>query len=38
MAKLSKRVRAIRERVEPGRQYPVDDALALLQELFWYFL
>ena len=33
MAKLSKRVRAIRERVEPGRQYPVDDALALLQEL-----
>ena len=33
MAKLSKRVRAIRERVEPGRQYPVDDALALLKEL-----
>jgi large subunit ribosomal protein L1 len=30
---LSKRMRAIRERIEPGRQYPVDEALALLKEL-----
>ena len=30
---LSKRMRAIRERIQPGRQYPVDDALALLKEL-----
>lgn len=33
MAKLSKRTRAVREKVEPGRQYPVNDALALLKEL-----
>lgn len=33
MAKLSKRMRAVREKVEPGRQYPVNDALALLKEL-----
>lgn len=33
MAKLSKRVKAIRERVEHGKQYPVSDALGLLKEL-----
>ncbi len=33
MAKLSKRSKMIRERVEPGRQYAVDEALALLKEL-----
>jgi large subunit ribosomal protein L1 len=33
MARLSKRVKAIREKVAPGKQYPVDEALALLQEL-----
>ncbi|MEH6469192.1 MAG: 50S ribosomal protein L1 [Porticoccus sp.] len=32
MAKLSKRVRAIREKVEIGKQYPIDDAVALLKE------
>ena len=33
MAKLTKRIKAIREKIERGRQYPVDDALRLLQEL-----
>ena len=33
MAKLSKRQRAIREKVEAGRQYPISDAVALLKEL-----
>ena len=33
MAKLTKRAKAIQEKVERGRQYPIDDALALLQEL-----
>ncbi len=33
MAKLSKRLKMIRERVEPGRQYPLDEALSLLKEL-----
>ncbi len=33
MAKLSKRLKTIRERVEPGRQYSVDEALSLLKEL-----
>ncbi|QGU32811.1 50S ribosomal protein L1 [Thermochromatium tepidum] len=33
MARLSKRVRAIRERVEPGKLYPADEAFALLKEL-----
>ena len=33
MAKLSKRMRAIREKVEPGRFYPVDEAFRLLKEL-----
>jgi large subunit ribosomal protein L1 len=32
MAKLSKRMRAIREKVEIGKQYPIDDAVALLKE------
>lgn len=33
MAKLSKRARAIREKVESGKQYAVEDAFALLKEL-----
>jgi large subunit ribosomal protein L1 len=33
MAKLSKRMRAIRERLQPGRLYPVDAALTLLKEV-----
>ncbi len=33
MAKLSKRMRICKERVVPGQQYKVDDAIALLQEL-----
>ena len=33
MAKTSKRGQAIKARVESGRVYPVDDALALLKEL-----
>jgi large subunit ribosomal protein L1 len=33
MATLTKRTRTIRERVAPGRQYPVEEAFALLQEL-----
>ncbi|HHO69638.1 MAG TPA: 50S ribosomal protein L1 [Gammaproteobacteria bacterium] len=33
MAKLSKRIKAIRERVEPGKLYPVDEALGLLRDL-----
>lgn len=32
MAKLSKRMRAIREKIQAGRQYPVDEAVALLKE------
>lgn len=33
MAKLSKRMKVIREKVEPGKQYPVEDALGLIKEL-----
>ncbi|MGQ9832151.1 MAG: 50S ribosomal protein L1 [Thermochromatium sp.] len=33
MARLSKRMRAIRERVEAGRLYPADEAFSLLKEL-----
>lgn len=33
MAHLSKRLRAVREKVEAGRQYPVEEALHLLKEL-----
>jgi large subunit ribosomal protein L1 len=33
MAKLSKRAKAIAEKVERGKQYPIDDALSLLREL-----
>jgi len=32
MAKLSKRVRAFREKVDANRSYPVDEAVALLKE------
>jgi large subunit ribosomal protein L1 len=32
MASLSKRTRAIRERVQPGKLYPVDEAFGLLKE------
>ncbi len=33
MAKLSKRVRAIREKVEPSKLYPMEEAVTLLKEL-----
>ena len=33
MAKLSKRAKAIQEKVELGKLYPIDEAVALLQEL-----
>jgi large subunit ribosomal protein L1 len=33
MAKLTKRARAIQEKVTPGKQYPLEEAVALLQEL-----
>jgi len=32
MAKVSKRQRQIREKVEPGKDYPIDDALGMLKE------
>ena len=32
MAKLSKRSRAIREKIEPGKQYTIDEAVSLLKE------
>jgi len=32
MAKLSKRMRSIREQLEPGKVYPVEEALALLKQ------
>ena len=32
MAKLSKRVRAFREKVDANHTYPVDEAVALLKE------
>lgn len=32
MAKLSKRMRAIREKIEPGKSYPLNDALQLLKD------
>jgi large subunit ribosomal protein L1 len=31
MGKLSKRMKAIREQLQPGKQYPVNEAIALLQ-------
>ena len=33
MAKLSKRVRALREKIEEGKLYPIDEAVTLLSEL-----
>ncbi len=33
MAKLSKRVRAFREKVEEGKLYPIDEAVTMLNEL-----
>jgi large subunit ribosomal protein L1 len=33
MAKLSKRIRAINEKVDPGKQYSAEEAFALLQEI-----
>jgi large subunit ribosomal protein L1 len=33
MAKLSKRKKAINEKVEPGKLYPIDDAVALLKDV-----
>lgn len=32
MAKLSKRVRAYKEKIEPGKQYPLNEAVDLLKE------
>ena len=32
MAKLSKRVKEIREKIEPGKLYPIEDALGLLKD------
>ncbi len=33
MAKLTKRIKAIREKLESGKQYPAEEAFALLKEL-----
>ncbi|MEQ8938217.1 MAG: 50S ribosomal protein L1, partial [Gammaproteobacteria bacterium] len=33
MAKLSKRVQAYREKVEPGKIYPIKDAFGILKEV-----
>jgi len=33
MAKLSKRARAIREKIEPGKIYPAEEAFSMLKEL-----
>ena len=33
MAKLTKRAKAIREKVARGKQYPLEEAIALLQEI-----
>lgn len=33
MAKISKREKAFREKLQPGRQYPVDEALGMLKDL-----
>lgn len=33
MAKMTKRLRAIREKIEPGKQYPAEEAFGLLREL-----
>ena len=33
MAKLTKRTRAIREKIEPGRLYPIEEAFGLLKEI-----
>ncbi len=33
MARLSKRIRTIREKVEPGKAHDIDQALQLLKEL-----
>ena len=33
MARLSKRIKAIREKIDSNRQYPIDEALTLLKEL-----
>ena len=33
MAKLTKRARALREKVEPGKQYAVEEAFALLKDI-----
>ncbi len=33
MAKLSKRVKAFKEKVDPAKNYPVSEAVAILNEL-----
>ena len=32
MAKVGKRMRAIKEKIQPGKSYPIDDALSLIKE------
>lgn len=33
MARVGKRLKALREQIEPGRNYPVDEALSLLKQM-----
>ena len=33
MPKISKRAKAISEKIEPGKQYAIDDALGMLSKL-----
>ena len=33
MAKLSKRIKAVREKIERGKAYPIDEALSLLKQM-----
>ena len=33
MAKLPKRIKAVREKIEPGKAYPIDEALSLLKQM-----
>ena len=33
MAKLSKRIRAFKERIEEGKAYPLEEAVTILSEL-----
>ena len=33
MATLSKRIKAVREKIERGKAYPIDEALSLLKQM-----